>query len=81
MYLFIYFRSQSPNFVQQVRTRLLTVPLFFVFVYVYCYFSQPEPDFSYSMFDHGLTELFVGAPTAPNMTEESIQGDDVQQVI
>lgn len=58
--------------------------LFFFLLSPTCSLSilQPEPDFSYSMFDHvpGLTELFVGAPTAPNMTEESIQ-DDLQQVI
>lgn len=44
---------------------------------------QPEPDFSYSMFGHGLTELFVGgaggAEGSPNH-DGSIQVDDLQQV-
>ena len=39
---------------------------------------QPEPDFSY-MFEHGLTELFVGAGGANQQEEESMQGDDLQQ--
>ena len=44
-----------------------------------CLMIQPEPDFSHGMFDHGLTELFVGAGGA-NQGAESIQGDDLQQV-
>lgn len=40
---------------------------------------QPEPDFTYSMFDHGLTELFVGAPGGINH-DEGMHGDELQQV-
>ena len=43
-------------------------------------FVQPEPDFSYNMFDHhGLTELFVGAGGA-QAPGASMQGDELQQV-
>lgn len=41
--------------------------------------EQPEPDFSYNMFDHGLTELFVGAGGAQGQGA-TLQGEDLQQV-
>lgn len=41
---------------------------------------QPDPDFSYNMFEHGLTELFVGAG-GPQGQGGSMQGDDLQQVL
>ncbi|CAM9332695.1 unnamed protein product [Ectocarpus sp. 4 AP-2014] len=40
---------------------------------------KPEPDFSYNMFDHGLTELFVGAGGGVQAPGGSMQGDDLQQ--
>lgn len=40
---------------------------------------QPEPDFAYNMFEHGLTELFVGAPGGMNQ-DEGMHGDELQQV-
>ncbi|CBN79772.1 transcription factor E2F [Ectocarpus siliculosus] len=40
---------------------------------------KPEPDFSYNMFDHGLTELFVGASGGVQAPGGNMQGDDLQQ--